>query len=260
MSAKSAPLSQEVVVLPEPVLRSRRALRWVLLVAAIAFVGVAPATANAGGRFEWVTSGNVQIDQPVEQQTPWVDDGGPGMPWWPEDRSLWVNNPTGCIWDQDDHSALWGDGGLTAGVPVTASFCQVAEPASVHNTIWGTSGYWSFSPRILAVSVRSSSPSLDVRACYEPGGCVAIPASKAGRVYDYHGCIRLRYANNDPAIASVPGTNGALGVVTQATLSISAAKRANATGYLEAAGGFGDWSSFCSSQVATSAYPLTLYV
>src|SRR4051794_11888710 len=172
------------------------------------------------------------------------------MSWWPNDTSLWVNNKTGCAWDEDDHWSLFADGGLMAGVPATTSFCQVAETASVHNTIWGQEGYWSFPMRTLAVSVRSSSPSLTVRACFDPGGCVSIAPTPSGRAYNYHGCVKLQYRNDDPAVAPVPDANGAVGVVTRGSLSVTAPKKASATGTVEVAGGYGDWSTYCSSQVA----------
>lgn len=230
---------------------------FVLLV--IIFVLVSPAVAHAGSQFTWGTVSNVQIDQPVEQQTPWVDDGGPGQAWWPNDTSLWINNPTGCIWDQDDHMQWFADGSLIALTPVQLHFCQVVESTSIWNTLWGTSSYWSFSPRIVAISVRSSSATLDVRACYSPGSCMAITAAPDGHNYVYNGCVRAAYDVGDPAIVTIPGSNGGIGVVTQVTVSVTASKRASATAIVEAAGGFGDWSTYCSATVTSTVYPLKLY-
>jgi len=233
--------------------------RTLFLAAGLAAFLAMPSAAQAG-KFEWHLSSNVQIDQPVEQQTPWVDDGGPGQNWWPNDTSLWVNNPTDCAWDVDDHWQQFADGSLLPGVPATMAFCQVAESESIRNTIYGTTSSWSFPKRTLGVSVRSSSPSLEVRACYEPGGCIKFAAVKEGRHYRYGGCILLRYANGDPALAEVPGANGALGVMTQGTLTVTAPKRASVTGSAEVAGGFGDFSAYCPANAAVqSAYPLTVY-
>lgn len=233
-------------------------MRKLAAVLVLAVILSLPASAPAAV-FSWQPSGNVQIDQPVEQQTPWIDDGGPGLAWWPNDLSLWANNRTGCLWDEDDHSALFADGRLAGGATATGQFCVVAEPASVHNTLWGTEGYWSFAPRVLAVSVRSSSPNLSVRACFAPGGCVSIPPTAERRSYNYSGCVRVKYTNDDPAVVPIADANGAVGVLTNVILTVSAQKKAAATGSAEAAGGFGDWSQYCSSTPRQVTYPLTFY-
>lgn len=205
----------------------------------LALVCVFPVAAHGGpSTFAWSVISNVQIDQPVEQQTPWIDDGGPGQPWWPNDRSLWVTNPTGCAWDVDDHWQVFADGALTA---ASYPFCFVVETPSVHNTLWGQEGWWSFAPRALAVSVRSSSPSLTVKACFSPGACTTFPPQQEKRSYNYHGCVRLTTQN----ASEIAGSNGGLGEITQGTLTASSAKRVSATGTAEIAGGFGDWSAYC---------------
>ena len=71
------------------------------------------------------------------------------------------------------------------------AFCQVAESDSIRNTIYGTTGSWSFR------SVRSGCPSARLAEPRGPrllraGRCIKFAAVKEGRSYRYGGCILLR--------------------------------------------------------------------
>lgn len=59
------------------------------------------------------------LQQPVEQQTP----GGATQP----DRSLWVTNPTGCLWDTDDWLEARLSGKWAKGETRTYTDCVVAD-------------------------------------------------------------------------------------------------------------------------------------
>ena len=214
--------------------------------------------------FDWGTLSNVQIDSPIEQQTPWIDDGcsldGVCGTWWPNDTSLWVLNRTGCIWDADDRRRLFADGSLRAGVPAVERFCVVAEPYSVLTTRWGLEGLYGMPRRLAAVSVTSRSPDLMVEACFAPGGCTSFPAVRDGRDYEYAGCVRVAYENHDPAVVEIPGSNRGIGVLTQGSLTVTAPKRAAASGTALLAGGHGDLSAYCPDGAAVeTSYPLTHY-
>jgi hypothetical protein len=230
---------------------------------AIALVLAFCPTATAR-EFDWAPLSNTQIDSPIEQQTPWIDDGcsadGLCGTWWPNDTSLWVTNPTGCIWDADDHYSVFAEGSLRVGVPAVEPFCVVAEPYSFATTRFGVEGLYGLPRRLLAVSVRSRSPGLVVRACFTPGGCVTFPAVRDGRDYEYAGCVRVAYADNDPAVVEIPGSNGGMGVLTQGSLTVTAPKRAAASGTALLAGGHGDMSIYCPNGAAVeTTYPLTHY-
>jgi hypothetical protein len=220
-------------------------------------------TATAS-EFDWALMSNAQTDTPIEQQTPWIDDGcsadGVCGTWWPNDTSLWVTNPTGCIWDADDRRQLFAGGSLRAGVPAVERFCVVAEPYSVSTTRWGVEGLYGLPRRLAAVSVTSRSPDLKVAACFAPGGCTSFPAVRDGRDYKYAGCVRVAYDDNDPAVVEIPGSNRGIGVLTQGSLTVTAPKRAAASGTALLAGGHGDVSSYCPVGAAVeTAYPLTRY-
>ena len=218
-----------------------------------------PSAAQAG-KFEWHLSSNVQIDQPVEQQTArstrrpraeLVAERHVAVGQQPHRLRLGCGRSLAAVRRRQHLARRARDYGVLPRLP---SRTRSVTPST------GTTGSWSFPKRTLGVSVRSSSPSLEVRACYEPGGCIKFAAVKEGRSYRYGGCILLRYANGDPALAEVPGANGAVGVMTQGTLTVTAPKRASVTGSAEVAGGFGDFSAYCPANAAVqSAYPLTVY-
>lgn len=218
-------------------------LKKTLLLCAALFTLVVTAAPAAGSTFNWGLSSNVQIDQPVEQQTPWIADGGDGQAWWPNDTSLWVTNPTGCAWDVDDHWQLFADGALAAGVPVTYQFCSIVETTSIWTTIYGNQNWWSFPKRLAGVSVRTRSPDLTVEVCLSD--CVQVPRYPDGRGYEYRGCLIRALPVGGPSIIEVPGSNGGLGAVTQGTFRVTATKKTSATSIAVVSGGFGDWSVYC---------------
>lgn len=199
------------------------------------------ASPAVGNPFVWGLSSNVQIDQPVEQQTPWIDDGGPGQPWWPNDTGLWVNNPTACAWDVDDHWQIFANG--TVESPAVYNFCSIIEPTSIQNTLWGQEGWWSFPQRTVGVSVQSKSDALTVQICFD--GCTTLTREASGRNnWNYHGCVIRSRPVGDPAIDDISGSNGGIGLRATGTITVLASKRASATGIAEISGGFGG-SSYC---------------
>jgi hypothetical protein len=240
----------------------RRAL--LLAAALLSTLAITPA-AFAGGaqplHFEPLV--NPQIDNPVEQQTPWVADGGSGPAWLPNDHSLWIPNSTTCTWDIDDH---WTEGDvagtLDPGASVSLRSCEVAESASTQHCIYGTCGWWSNPARWLGISVAAPA-ALDVSVCYEPQGrCIPVPArwSTANRRYEQTLCASVVYAENDPALTEIAGSNGGVGAATTSTVTITnkGRKQLRQVSAMVERLGFGSSPApYCDTSQLQRAYPLS---
>jgi hypothetical protein len=141
--------------------------------------------------------------QPIEQQTP----GGATQP----DQSLWVVNPTDCVWDPDDHIEWRGFGDLEAGGSDGASGCILGD--------------WK--AHVTSVNVVSRSPNLAVEIVLEGDGlrftAVPVPTlieESGPRRYRYEACLYgPDYSNHE--LPPVEGSNGGVAVLWTASMSIS---------------------------------------
>lgn len=131
------------------------------------------------------------IQNPVEQQTP----GGQTQP----DRTLWVVNNTGCIWDADDSwRAIAGGGSLEPGSRMTFGRCLIAD-WSAH--LW---------------HIRVSGPKNAHFRAYlevpELGFSVSADGRLEGRWrYAEIAVLGPRYDRGSPALSPIPDSNGGVG-------------------------------------------------
>lgn len=203
---------------------------------------------------------NVQIDQPVEQQTEWRFDGcGSGCNFAPQPE--WVTNPTGCAWDVDDH---WQKGSidvyLDSGASVSATECVVADTDPIFGTHFGMAGWWSNPPRYVSLEILSPSPAVTGSVCFQPQArCFSLVPryDAAARNWRSVGCAALSYDPADPALTSIQGSNGGVGVQTVATVTVtntSSKRVAKLAASLIVLGGYVP-SSDCNGQPYVESYP-----
>ena len=189
-----------------------------LLLAGAASAGQARASAPLPLHFAFSASPVKQ--NPVEQQTPTTDATFP-----PTDHSVWVVNNTPCAWDVDDQWERFAtDDYLDAGASVTVTDCTIAESNPLWNENHGMWAWWSNEPRTLGIRIDAPSDNLLVSACFQPQGrCFsAAPSWRADlKRYEYHLCIAVSYDPGDPAIQTIPDSNGGLGVYTDRIVTIS---------------------------------------
>lgn len=108
--------------------------------------------------------------QPVEQQTPM----GATQP----DQSLWVINPTDCLWDADDNISASAAGRFDRGASVTFTVCIVGD--------WTPHLVWIAASEGLATSISASNGPTAPRCLYGPdynheyGGFAPIEGSHGG--------------------------------------------------------------------------------
>src|SRR3954453_7608727 len=102
----------------------RRSL--LLLTILIALTAFAP-RAQAKPGWWWNRVDNLQ--DPVEQESPnfFFCGGSAGPINCAFDPSTWVDNPTPCAWDVDDHIDISGSATLPRKATVTASFCTMSD-------------------------------------------------------------------------------------------------------------------------------------
>lgn len=228
---------------------NRAGRQLLLLGLSIAVASALAAAATAGGgpqQFGFHLLSNVQIDNPVEQQTPEVTDCVVACPW-TNTTSLWVTNPyrsLPCAWDVDDHWQLGDTNGyLGPGASAVARACLVAEADHIYNTVYGLSAWYSNSPRRVSLNLAAPSASLSATICFSPQSqCFAlVPRYDPGsHTFHYDGCALLSYGVGDPALGPVPNSVG-IGVVTTATVTVAnptARKIAKIDGSLRVEGGY----------------------
>lgn len=203
-------------------LRSRLApLLHVLVVAAtalaIALADSAAVTSAASPHplhFDLV--GNVQLQQPVEQQSDYPFDPR---------AAHYVVNPTSCSWDVDDSwQRIAVDGYLEANATATFRTCMVSDATAYTTTKNGLTASWSSSRGYLGVLVHSPVSRLVVSVCYSLRSRCFAPAPQfntAQKRYDYVACTQAVYDPGDPDLVSIPDSNGGTGVVSQITLEVA---------------------------------------
>jgi len=186
-----------------------------LLAASIANDAVEVASAARESlRFEVVT--NAQLQQPVEQQSDYpFDSSGP----------RYVVNPTQCSWDVDDSwQRIANDDYLDAGASATLQTCMVSDASTYYASHNGTSGWWASNRGYFGALVYAAVSGLAVSVCYAPQARCFHPQPQfnaSQRRYDYVACTQVVYQQGDPALVSIPGSNGGTGVITNITLKVS---------------------------------------
>lgn len=152
---------------------------------------------------------------------------GPVEPWSgypiPTDSSVWVVNPTGCLWDPDDTDHIIVTGALNPAAEAVLTDCIVANPDPIWMTANGTTAWWHWAPHPnLTFDVRAPSPSLGVAICYQPQDvCFALQPQATPTGYEYTGCAQGPiYTADSPAVQPIVGSNGGYGVLTTVTFRI----------------------------------------
>lgn len=130
---------------------------------------------------EWHVNQFTQ-QQPVEQQTP----GGATQP----DETLWVVNPTTCVWDSDDYLAARWTGRVERGDAQSLTVCVVGDWSEHLFRISASEGL---------VTTISASDGPDASSCLR------------GPNYDSD--------PDNPALVSIPESNGGVGHIHQITFT-----------------------------------------
>jgi hypothetical protein len=200
----------------------KRLLFWCVLAAVgVVFTTTTLAWSAGPQPLDFHLLSNVQIDNPVEQQTDWP---------FPADQSLWVINPTSaasesrCAWDVDDH---WQKGStnayLDAFSSVSTTECLIADADPFWRTVNGTTAWWSTNaPRRITVEMISPSPAVTIAVCFQPHQrCFSATPVYVSSDHAYRSvsCVTIGYSDDDPALSVVPGSNGGVGVVSYATVT-----------------------------------------
>lgn len=181
-------------------------------------VAAKPVTTTTGLHF---STQSVEIQQPVEQQTPgWLLPCPLDLPLCRNVQSLWVTNPTGMPWDVDDHIDRSGSGPLDAGASATDSLSYTGDCDG------SQCGPYRF------VVVRASVPSSSLRLSVDitPGQnggvdsfAAAAPTWNATtKKWDYLLCQKApSYSYGDARLQPILGSNGGTGVPTSVTLTVT---------------------------------------
>lgn len=168
-------------------------MRALLAVATVLLVAGSAAAKDAPRWF-----GQLQLQQPVEQQTPgwslpcpagYVGDCS-------QDRSLWVTNPTGCIWDVDDNGDLDWDGDLIASAQTSVTACVVED--------------WRVHP--LSFGVNAHSDLLDATVCVGSDCHTLVPFRVNANTSGYEFCVVA--SSLGLPLPLVEGSNGGIGALT----------------------------------------------
>lgn len=200
-------------------------MKALLLASAFALLLLAP-SATAGPEPLHLSLSTIEIQNPVEQWTPWVNSPScTNRCPYPDDHSQWVVNPTGCAWDVDDHWHYFDtDGYIGGGGSFSFQTCQITEQSTIYHCTYGSCAWIGDGPREYAVDLFAPSPGLTVNVCYQPTGrCFALaPAWRPDmKRYEYHLCAGVRWDNNDPNLQPIAGSNGGYGVPTTQTLTVA---------------------------------------
>ena len=123
---------------------------------------------------------------PVEQQTP----GGASQP----DESLWVTNPTSCVWDADDYERFVFSGVLAAGASMSLTRCVIGDWIAHLASIVSYDAGVSVSVEFDSVAVTGAS-----------AACIAGPD------FDY----------GSPTLSLIEGSNGGVGSVMVVTFTVT---------------------------------------
>ena len=194
----------------------RRAL---VLAAVLGVFGVPSAAANSP---QPLTFGLLSHDlqYPVEQQSPnfmQYDCGSNGTPTNPGcDPSIWVTNPTSCVWDVDDYIDVTGFGTLN-GI-ASGSLCVVSDGLT----------YVGGDRHPVEVRVTAQTQNLAVTLTNDQG--VALTAGTPTPATGGTGGGNWAYTicTTDLTLgpyATIPGSNGGTGRIVTYTLTVSSAKK-----------------------------------
>jgi hypothetical protein len=201
-------------------MRKRYAL--ILLLAPL-LIAAKPVSTISGFHF---STQSIEIQQPVEQQTPgWLLPCPLDLPLCRNVQSLWVTNPTGMPWDVDDFIDRLGTGPLDSGATLTDPLSYTADCDGAQ------CGPYRF------VVVRASLPSSSVRLSVDitpgqSGGVDSYTAAPptwnaATKKWDYLLCQKTpSYPYGDPRLLPILGSNGGTGVPTSVTLTVTNAGKA----------------------------------
>jgi hypothetical protein len=214
---------------------------WLVLALAVAPV-VAGASPSAPS-FSYI--GNVQVDQPVEQQSDFPFDP----------TGLYVENPhqfTPCAWDVDDHWERIASGTLQPGQSITAVDCMIAD-AIVHcRMLHGSYGCFSTPSGRRGAIVTSSTPGLVVTDCYQPQGrCLTANETydAANRRYMYKLCSWADYETGDPALQSIDDGYGVIQTITTTIANPTSRRPKIFANVAAVGGGSGVSRSGCSTPI-----------
>jgi hypothetical protein len=186
------------------------------------FLLALPASGRPQDALTWQQFGFGQQDYIVEQETNYPQGSDPAG---------WVVNTTSCAWSVNDHwlRALV-DGGqdgvtLDAHGSSATSVCMIASPNPFYKTINGVAAYYSY-PLLpyLSVSVSSPSPSLTAAACWSPQNrCFNLTPTWNAAAHDYEAslCALASYSPSDPALQTIPDSNGGSGVYSTVSITVA---------------------------------------
>jgi hypothetical protein len=175
-----------------------------------------PASAASGGPTYFYGLGP-SVQDPVEQETDWP---------FPVDQSQWVINPfhlTPCSWDVDDSWEQHAQGTLNAGKSLTVHECTIASPKCYYRTVNGLTAWWCQTAGYLGTLLTAPSPDLSVSVCYPQGRCFTPAAyyDPAAGAYKYRTCTHVSYDAGDPALVTIPGSQGGTGLIQDIVVTVT---------------------------------------
>jgi hypothetical protein len=153
------------------------------------------------------------LNQPVEQQSPNYFQNNCGQfPFNPAcNPSLWVTNPTGCLWAVDDAGSQTGFGNLAGNSSVSSSICMISDLDNYTN--------FGGEPKRVSVFVRAATSNLVVSVSNDLGVSYQVaPVNVGPNEWEYLSCGFD--ATHDP-YSSVAGSNGGIGTPVVYTLTVA---------------------------------------
>lgn len=191
--------------------------RLLLLLALLLLAVVVGASAAAPAPTAWYEVGR-DIQFPVEQQSPNYVDSNHCLDQTTVvcDPTLWVRNPTGCVWDIDDHISDTFSGALKAGQTLTDSLCTVND--------FPYPGWWGL-PHTVELEVTAPRQTLTVTLTSDQGSAFTLAPAPLRGGSAWLLCFRDGHIFN-PA-PPVPDSNGGVGGVERWTATVTAAKATN---------------------------------
>lgn len=186
-------------------------------VAALAVTLAMPAAtlSNPAVQLDLVGNGTGAWNRLVEKQNDWP---------LPADQSLWRINPTNCTFDINDHYAFTDSGYLPANTTVSKTTCHIFDFDPIYRCLNGLCADWSAPSNKYSVTVAAPTASLAVSVCFDTDGrCFQLDPvwNQDRRQYGYSLCVQAIYDPDDPLVLEIPGSNGARGVTTRITWSVS---------------------------------------
>lgn len=169
-----------------------------------------PMSANASGKPQTLSlTHSWEYQNPVEQQTPgWLLPCPDGQPNYTchDDQTLWVTNPTRCVWDADDKSQWFAASMYLDPGRVYIDDCLIADDEN-HLTVVDM---WASAPLSIVISF-STGVSFKVNGVFDD----------SVREYHYKGCLTGPMFTKDSSYRQdIPNSNGGTGVPTSFQYSI----------------------------------------